>query len=423
MPTITPIEYAAAIIFVLAIVHTFCTKYFQHLAHTDSAHAGLWHLLGEVEVVFGLWSFVLLLVITFFSSAPQAVAYLERQDFTEALFVFVILTIAATRPILFMVERVVNTITKLLPVPAIVGQYFLCLSLIPLIGSLITEPAAMTVAALLLRDLYFYQPVSSRFKYVTLAVLLVNISIGGVLTPYAAPPVLMVAKAWGWDLSFMLTTFGWKAALAVIINAVAVSLFVSKELSQLAAKDPNQLANLTQFVPPYLVVIHLIFLFATVWFSHHPIVFIGLFMFFLGFTHAYPEHQDKLLIKEGLLVSFFLGGLVVLGSMQQWWLQPLISGMPVNALFWGATGLTALTDNAALTYLGSLVEGMSASAKYALVAGAITGGGLTVIANAPNPVGFAILKDHFDEGSISALYLFLAALLPTGVAAVCFIWF
>jgi len=420
MPTIAPfIEYSAATIFALAILHTFGTKYFQHLAHTNSAHSGLWHLLGEVEVVFGFWSFILLLLMAFSTSMPQAISYLEKQDFTEALFVFVILTIAATSPILSFVRSIVNRITSLLPVPAIVGRYFLCLSFVPLSGSFITEPAAMTLAALLLRDLYFNQNVSTRFKYLTLAVLLVNISIGGVLTPYAAPPVLMVADTWGWNLSFMASTFGWKATIAVVINAFFVSLFFAKELVNLSATSVEQKPD-SKKMPVYLIVIHLFFLFATVFFSHHPTVFIGLFLFFIGFTHAYPEHQDKLMLKEGLLVGFFLAGLVVLGGLQQWWLQPLLSDMDSNILFFGSIGLTAVTDNAALTYLGSLVNGMSEADKYALVAGAVTGGGLTVIANAPNPAGFAILKDCFDEQSISPLYIFLAALLPTIVAAVCF---
>ena len=129
------------------------------------------------------------------------------------------------------------------------------------------------------------------------------------------------------------------------------------------------------------------------------------------------------MLKEGLLVGFFLGGLVVLGGLQQWWLQPLISELQAGTLFLGAIGLTALTDNAALTYLGSLVEGISDTAKYALVAGAVTGGGLTVIANAPNPAGFAILKECFDEQSISPLFVFLAALIPTTIAAACFYFF
>jgi len=416
---VTPfIQYAAAFIFAIAVIHTFCTKFFQHLAHTDTKHAGLWHLLGEVEVVFGFWSFILLLVISFANSEKQAIAYLEDQNFTEALFVFVILTIAATSPILAFVNSLVNRINAILPVPGIVGRYFLCLSLIPLLGSFITEPAAMTLSALLLRDVYFNQAVSNRFKYLSLAVLLVNISIGGVLTPYAAPPVLMVAEKWGWDLHFMSSVFGWKAAIAVLINALLVSIFFKNELTKLAT-DAAKPAD-TPKMPAVLIIVHLVFLFATVWFSHHPVVFIGLFLFFLGFTHAYPEHQNKLMLKEGLLVGFFLGGLVVLGGLQQWWLQPLISQMQAGTLFFGAIGLTALTDNAALTYLGSLVDGISDTAKYALVAGAVTGGGLTVIANAPNPAGFAILKECFDEQSINPLNVFLAALAPTTIAAACF---
>jgi len=120
------------------------------------------------------------------------------------------------------------------------------------------------------------------------------------------------------------------------------------------------------------------------------------------------------------LVAFFLAGLVVLGGMQQWWLQPLLSSMSADAVFWGATALTAITDNAALTYLGSLVDGLSDEFKYALVAGAVTGGGLTVIANAPNPAGMSILRKYFADESVSAGGLFAAALLPTLVAAAAF---
>ena len=91
-----------------------------------------------------------------------------------------------------------------------------------------------------------------------------------------------------------------------------------------------------------------------------------------------------------------------------------------STLFFGAAALTALTDNAALTYLGSLVEGLSDEFKYSLVAGAVTGGGLTVIANAPNPAGFAILRGHFSDESIHPWGLFTAALVPTAVAILFF---
>jgi hypothetical protein len=154
--------------------------------------------------------------------------------------------------------------------------------------------------------------------------------------------------------------------------------------------------------------------------NHHPEAFLGVFLLFLGLAEAYRRHHDRLLLREGLMVAFFLAGLVVLGGQQQWWLQPLLSGLDETALFYGATALTAITDNAALTYLGSMVEGVSDDYKYSLVAGAVAGGGLTIIANAPNPAGFAILKDHFEDQSISALGLLAAALAPTLVVIACF---
>jgi predicted cation transporter len=125
-------------------------------------------------------------------------------------------------------------------------------------------------------------------------------------------------------------------------------------------------------------------------------------------------------LREGLLVGFFLAGLVVLGGMQQWWLQPALLSMDETQVYFGATALTAITDNAALTYLGSLVEGLSDEFKYALVTGAVTGGGLTIIANAPNPAGASILKGTFDEGAINPLGLLAGALAPTLVAIACF---
>ena len=86
----------------------------------------------------------------------------------------------------------------------------------PVAGSFITEPAAMTICALLLARQFFDLEPSTRLKYATLGLLFVNVSIGGTLTHFAAPPVLMVARPWDWDLLFMLSHFGWRAALAIV---------------------------------------------------------------------------------------------------------------------------------------------------------------------------------------------------------------
>ena len=412
----TSIQLIAAVLFALAVVHTFSTKYFEHLAHIQPQHAGIWHLLGEVEVVFGFWAMVLILFIFALSGQHEAITYLESRDFTEPMFVFVIMVIAGTRPILDFAAATVQRIALLLPLNSGVAMYFLLLAFVPLLGSFITEPAAMTLAALMLRDTLFSKEISTRLKYATVGVLFVNISIGGTLTPFAAPPVLMVAAKWNWDIVFMMTTFGWKAALAVAVNACVVTWLFRHELGHVSQTE-NAAAPKT---PLLVVLVHLVFLILVVLFAHHPAAFMGLFLFFLGFTTAYQQYQSPLILREALLVAFFLAGLVVLGGQQQWWLQPILMDMDDTAVFFGAALLTAVTDNAALTYLGSLVEGLSREFKVALVAGAVAGGGLTVIANAPNPAGFAILRSKFDEQSIHPLGLLIAALPPTLVAIIAF---
>jgi len=415
----TTIQAVAAAIFAIAIIHTFSGAFFDALARRFPRHEGILHLLGEVEVVFGFWALVLVIAIFVLVGRSEAIEYVEGRNFTEPLFVFAIMVIAGSRPILRLSALSVRLVAALLPVPRQLGTYFLALSLIPLFGSLITEPGAMTLAALMLRDRIFSHDISARLKYATVGTLFVNVSIGGTLTPFAAPPVLMVAAKWGWDLSYMLSQFGWRAALAVATNALIVSFLFRREIIA------TRVAGARQGEPPVSVgamVVCSLFLLGVVMFAHHRVIFMGLLLFFLGYTAAYPKDHDPPILREALLVAFFLAGLVVLGGQQQWWLQPLLQSLSPGTVYYAATALTAVTDNAALTYLGSLVEGLSEEFKYALVAGAVTGGGLTVIANAPNPAGHAILKDKFRDGAISALWLFVAALGPTLVAIVAFRW-
>lgn len=410
----TTIQLVGAILFAIALVHTFSTKLFHSLAQRHPRHAGLFHLLGEVEVVFGFWAFVLVLAMALLGGGESAIGYVESRHYTEPLFVFVVMVIAASRPVLDAVRDLLALLARFAPVRTEVALCWLGLALVPLSGSLITEPAAMTLAALMLAPQVFRPGIPEWMKYGALGVLFVNVSIGGTLTSYAAPPVLMVAGTWGWDSAFMVSTFGWRSAVAVCFNATVITLLLRPHLAPSAVVEDVRM--------PWVVSsVHLALLAGVVLLAHHPVLFIGLFLLFLGYTQAYPKHQSPLILKEGLLVGFFLAGLVVLGGMQQWWLQPLVSSLEPTALFFGALALTAITDNAALTYLGSLIEGLSDHAKYMLVAGAVGGGGLTVIANAPNPAGAALLRDGFDGGSIGMGGLFLGALGPTCVAAALFL--
>nr|WP_315468096.1 putative Na+/H+ antiporter [uncultured Undibacterium sp.] len=413
------IELIAAILFAIALLHTFSAKQFERLSHRYPRHAGLFHLLGEVEVVFGFWAIVLIFTMAAINGGDQALAYAESRQYTEPLFVFVVMVVAASRPILQLVLNAVSLTARFIPLRNTLVSAWLGLAAVPLLGSAITEPAAMTIAALMLAPQVFRSDVPERLKYFALGVLFVNVSIGGTLTSFAAPPVLMVAATWQWDSAFMLATFGWKAAIAVVINATIAVVVLRKHLpDQVSTPDADE----RKPAPIVLTLVHIAFLIGVVTLAHHPVAFLGLFLMFLGVTQAYERHQNPLIIKEALLVAFFLAGLVVLGGLQQWWLQPLVANMSPKVLFFGATALTAVTDNAALTYLGSLITGISEEAKYSLVAGAVAGGGLTMIANAPNPAGVALLKRGFADESIGAGELLIGALLPTLVAILAFMF-
>jgi hypothetical protein len=544
-----PFNLFATLIFFCAIVHTFLTSRFLSIAHKwerehkqkiqeglaqkYSVHigAGIFEFLGEVEVVFGLWAIALGVTVVFFHDWHTLVGYLShRVDFTEALFVVVIMTLASTRPILKFTESIMWKIAGLMG-GTLSSWWFTILTIGPVLGSLITEPAAMTISALLLaRKLYDLNP-DVKFKYATIGLLFVNISIGGTLTHFAAPPVLMVAGPWDWGTGHMMAHFGWKAVVGIIISNCIYFLIFRKELSRLqkqyeinSLKDEIQREYLSHMdledeldkviksmdseefirsievqleekigeikarliermkerhlesilskdidpvlareafeqrfeeiklmrmrktfprllpedqrpdfrdphwdkrddpVPPWIIVVHVFFMGWTIFNAHYPVLFMAGLLFFLGFAFVTSHYQNIIDLKPPLLVGFFLAGLVIHGGAQGWWIAPVLGSLSEIPLKLTATVLTAFNDNAAITYLSTLVPGFTDTLKYAVVAGAVAGGGLTVIANAPNPAGQSLLKEYFVDG-VSPAGLLKGALIPTMIALVCFFVF
>ncbi|MCC6162048.1 MAG: putative Na+/H+ antiporter [Acidobacteria bacterium] len=440
---IEPFNAVATGIFVLAILHTFAAARFARLAHRvqhrhdeaarahgrpafPSVVAGLLHFLGEVEVVFGLWALVLMMAIALYAGWDVSTHYIsDTVNYTEPMFVVVIMALASTRPVVGFAEAALRRVAA--AGGATPAAWWLAILIVgPPLGSFITEPAAMTICALLLaRQFYDLQP-SARLKYATLGLLFVNVSIGGTLTHFAAPPVLMVARPWEWDILFMVSHFGWRALTAVVVSTVAYFLLFRRELRGLATlppepdiESPDDPARGLLPVPPWVVTVHLAFIAWTVINAHHPAMFLGGFLFFLGFARATSPYQSQLELRTPLLVGFFLAGLVIHGGLQGWWIAPLLGSLGETPLFVGATALTAVNDNALITYLATLVPNLGHELKLAVVQGAVVGGGLTVIANAPNPAGQALLGRFFG-GAVSPLWLFAGAILPTLIAAAVF---
>ncbi len=440
---IEPFNAIATAIFLLAILHTFAAARFERLAHRIQHHhdartrargeaprpsvlAGLVHFVGEVEVVFGLWAVVLAVAITTYEGWEVAKHYLnDTVNYTEPLFVVVIMAMASTRPIIGFAETALRKVADAGgATPA--AWWMTILTIGPLLGSFITEPAAMTISALLLSRQFFDLGPSTRLKYATLGLLFVNVSIGGTLTHFAAPPILMVARPWGWDTSYVISHFGWRAFTAIVLSNVLYYAMFYREMQQLAAKPsvaevevPDEETKVAQAllpVPAWLIAVHVLFMVWTVLTSHYPALFLGGFLFFLGCCRATAAYQSRLELRTPLLVGFFLGGLVIHGGLQGWWIAPVLASLAEEPLFITATVLTAFNDNALITYLATLVPNLSEPMKIAVVEGAVVGGGMTVIANAPNPAGQALLSRFFG-GAVLPIGLAAGAIIPTLIAA------
>lgn len=261
-------ELTSTFLFAFAIIHTFLTGYLTKQAHRfkeGSVAENFLHLFGEVEIVFGFWSAILVIFGILFIDFTFINNYLSSRNFTEPLFVFVIMAVCSTRPIVKFAEKILVDLSVMMPIDPKISIYFTLLCISPLLGSFITEPAAMTISAFLLLPRYFTKAHSTRFKYATVALLFLNISIGGTLTPYAAPPVLMVAAKWGWDLPFMLTHFAPKTILATFLNTLFMIFIFKKEI----VKGELNPENTDKRKMPFLVVfVHLLFLFFIVLTAH-----------------------------------------------------------------------------------------------------------------------------------------------------------
>jgi len=441
---VDPMNLVVTGMFLLAIIHTFCVGLFRRLAekfedrHREvhqlnktemnyngnvvdnvSFRAELFYLLGEVEIIFALWVIPVFWSIAIQKGWQAVLHYMSTVNFTEPMFVVVIMALASSRPIERFSENCMYYAAKI-GKGSTAAWWFVILSIGPILGSFITEPGAMTISAMLLAKQFYRRKPSIKFAYATIGLLFVNVSVGGTLSHFAAPPVLMVASKWNWDFVFMITHFGWKAFFGILVSNTLYFTIFRKEFKKMDKYDTIDIytdgminwEDRDDPVPPYVTIVHILLMVWTVFSSHYPVLFIPGFFIFLGFRGATAHHQNETNLKPPILVGAFLAGLVVHGGLQAWWIAPILGNLPEVALMLGATFLTAFNDNAAIAYLSTLVPTFTESMKYAVIAGAVTGGGLTVIANAPNPAGVSILREHFEYG-VSPAKLALGALIPT----------
>ena len=430
----TSFHVIALAIFILAIIHTLSVRKIHSWARSletyqapkrlrqktgRSPFVQLLYFLAEVEIVFAFWAIPLFIAMVYAYNWTVALDYINTRDYTEALFVAIILSLTATRPILTLAENTIKCLATRLG-DSLSAWWLTLLTIGPLLGSLITEVGAMTLCALLLsKEFYTFRP-TDNLAYATLGLLFVNISVGGALTNFASPAVLILSHAWKWSTLQLFMSFGWKILLGIGISNFLYWFLFRKEFQFLDKRRKVILA--TQFlhskekeeapIPKWVTFTHALFIVWIVLVSEYPAIFLGSFLIFVGFHQATRSHQYPIRIIRPMLVGLFLAGLVIHGGLQGWWILNLLEGLSPLAVMGITILLAGFNDNAAIAYLVTLIPTWSALCKYAVFTGIIAGGGLTVIANAPNPAGYTILKHHFSEG-IHPLKLLGAAAIPT----------
>lgn len=423
----TTIRWIGTIFFFAAVLHTFLVNIIQRFAYrfdTKTITHKIFLFLGEVEIVFGFWALLFLIFLsTNKLNLNVTIQYLEKTDFTEVVFVFAMMCMSYTEPVMRLATAFINIISKILAKVFFVHRnmaiFYSIFVFGALSGSFITEPVAMTVCALLIKNYFFSNPKNPHFFYALLALLFVNISIGGTLTVYSAPPILMVARPWGLTTTSIFQLVGWKSIVAILASTFLISTIFSRDIvsSRPAISNTNENAKK---IPFFVIATNVIFLVLAIMYHKYSVFVLSLFLLFIGFYEVTKEHQKDLKIREALLISFFIGGIVILGGLQSWWISPIIKSTSFFKIFFGTVALSAITDNVAVTYLASQIPNLSPTIKYLFLTGAVGAGGLTVIANAPNPIGYRILNDAFGKYGIKPIWLFLWALLPTLIAILSF---
>ncbi|MCB1181652.1 MAG: hypothetical protein KDK55_06510 [Chlamydiia bacterium] len=422
-----PFEFTSTILFVLAVLHTFLTPTFFEFYKKLSIKAEegrpnwkkyhflseLMNLFSEIEVVFGMWLIPLIIAFGLMMGWTKAFVYFSSFDYTDPLYIMVIFVVVGSRPIFYFAEKILEWVARLGgDRPG--AWWWTILTIGPLLGALLKEPGAMALSSLLLvNKFYLYRP-SRQFAYATLGLLFVNVSVGGMLTPFSSRALFVVAKEWGWGTGKMFAIFGWKAVLGVLISNLVYYLIFRQEFKR---KYPPRLgAHQSQKTvpPPWLILVHLLFLAIIALTGEYAPIFIGIFILFLGLCKATSFYQTNLHLKSSLLVGFFFASLLIFGDLQSWWVKYLLDIQGLINLMGRSALLSAFVDNATVIYISTRISLNGQAIHYAIVAGAMAAGGLTIVANAPNLIGYTILRSSF-YGKISFLRLFLGALIPTTI--------
>lgn len=428
----SPLRVGAAVFFFLSILHTFCTPFFykrfqicQHkkMIFPEKWRKYLWlsesyRLLSSVDVIFIFWSVPLFLWFLYSEGYAEAIDYFNHRNYLFALFIMIMLILLESRPIVYLSECIFLTIAKIGKQSPKCWWWTLMLGA-PFSAILLKETGAMIIAAtLLVRYFYKFAP-SLRFSYATMGLLFSNISVGGLITDISSRALLLVSPALKGEQEFVIRHFSWKAVIAIFLSTTTYYLMFRKEFDHFPKVVKNA-SIADERVPIWLICLHVLFVAAIMSVRSVPLLMIGILILYLGLHQFTIFYQNSIRVTKVCCVGLFYAGLLILGGLQEWWMLVIMHRMSDFGYMFTSYILSMFLDNVLVNYLVHNLSVATDCFLYLVIAGCMSAGGVTILANAPNIVGYLIIKPFFPTSPVSLGRLFVFALGPSLIALMTF---
>ncbi len=425
------LQLGATFLFFCAVFHTFLTpslaKIYQEYQHKKMVFPERWkrylllgecfRLLSKIELVFIFWAVPLFFLFLWCEGYKVTMGYFNSRNYLSALFIMVMLILLESKPIEYFSECVFSTIAKIGRQSPKCWWWTLMIAA-PLSSFFLKETGAMIIASTLLVKHFYRLFPSTKFGYATMGLLFSNISISGLLSAFSSRALFMILPSVKWGNTMILQHFCWKAVLAILISTSVCYWIFRKEFDSFPAVSVS--AKAKERIPKWVICTHIGFVAALMILQSEPLFMGALFVFYLAFQNFTVFYQHSINLAKIAFVGLFFVGLVVFGGLQEWWVLEVMHRMSDFGYLITAYILSISLDNALVNYIVHNLPVATDCYLYLVLSGCMSAGGLTLIANMPNIVGYLILKPSFPSSSFSLGWLFLAALGPSCISVLIF---
>lgn len=410
------------VFFVAAISHALLSDRFLIFAHryetsVDKSGSGLsfaasfYFFVGNITCIFGLWLIPLLVYLAYHNGIDSAFSLFHESEPNEAVFNFVMVAIAMTRPMRYLFANVLRYFSSLFQNQLMfwwLGSFFLTI----LLSGLISEIAAMTLQCALLSHFFYNLKPGKSLSYFTLSVLLVCGAFGNTVIPFNLNEMFNFRTDWGWSGWDVFYYFGWKSFLSLAVAACMGAVWFRKEFALLQASFDQEMEKVSRHPINYRLIFYLVLLVLA---SLSKQSLYAMFAFlvaviFLHKRHFMSEEEGELNLRDPLLIAFFTYTLEIYASLQSWWVLPMLEGIEGWSLYFATLFLTGLNENVPIQAASGVLQQTSEMIKFLFYLGLAAGGGITFFANSSNILAKEKLNSFFEYRAISPIRQMFTAL-------------